>query len=160
TETAAPAGYQLDATPRNLVIPVGTGQTTNVFVNLQFGSLTVTKITNGGTGTFTFHVDCDGTAYDQDVHITDSGSQTISNIPTGTSCTVTEASNSLFSSVVVPANGTVTIGADGATVTFTNTRITGSLTITKAANAAGSFTFDVNCTDDAFDRSNVSAGPG
>src|SRR6185437_11557161 len=50
--------------------------------------------------------------------------------------------------------GTVTIDADGETVAFTNTSNVGSLTITKAANAAGSFTFDVDCSDNAFDHSN------
>ena len=87
------------------------------------------------------------------MHITDSGSRTISDIPTGTSCTVTEASNPLFSSVVVPANATVTIDADGETVAFTNTRITGSLTIVKTTDGGtGTFTFDVDCDGTAFDR--------
>src|SRR3954447_9135092 len=43
TETAAPPGYQLDSTPRNLVIPVRASQPVNVFVNEQLGSLSVSK---------------------------------------------------------------------------------------------------------------------
>lgn len=153
TETAAPAGYQLDATPRNLVIPVGTSQTINVFVNLQFGSLTVSKTTSGGSGTFTFTVDCDGDGNDTVITLTDTESETVTGIPTGTSCTVTEAVDPLFTSVVVSASNTVVIDANGETVSFTNTRKVGSLTVVKTTNGGtGSFTFDADCDGTAFDQ--------
>src|SRR5437764_1269785 len=76
------------------------------------GDLVITKVTTDGTGTFTFHVDCDGTAYDQDVQITDSGTQTIHNIPIGTHCTVSEVADPLFTSVRTPSDGSVIIGPD------------------------------------------------
>ena len=154
TETAAPPGYQVDSTPRNLVIPIGTSQTTNIFVNRQLGSLVVTKATTGGTGTFTFDVDCDGTELDQSFSITTSGSKTISDIPVGTSCTVSERANRQFSSSSDPADGQVTIVAGTNTVAFSNTRLTGSLVVTKTtAGGTGTFTFDVNCDGTAFDQS-------
>jgi catechol 2,3-dioxygenase-like lactoylglutathione lyase family enzyme len=69
----------------------------------------------------------------------------IEDIPTGTVCTVTELANGPFSTVVVPADGTVTIDTDGEDVEFTNTRLFGRITVTKnivgAPNgAATSFT--------------------
>ena len=153
TETAAPPGYQLDSTPRNLVIPVGTSQTIEVFVNLQLGDLVITKTTSGGTGTFVFDVNCDGTAFDRTVEITNSGSSTITGIPAGTSCTVTERANALFSSVVVPANGTVTIAPGSNTVAFTNTRLTGNLVVRKTTvGGTGTFTFDVDCDGTTWDQ--------
>ncbi|MGQ0520551.1 MAG: DUF5979 domain-containing protein [Actinomycetota bacterium] len=161
TETAAPAGYQLDPTPRTLTIPVGTSQTVNVFVNLQFGDLVITKTTSGGTGTFTFQVDCDGTTWDQQKTITNSGSATVTGIPAGTSCTVTEGANSLFTSFSVPAGGTVTIAPGTNTVAFTNTRNVGNLVITKTTSGGtGTFTFDVNCDGTAFDQSLTITGSG
>src|SRR5439155_22551062 len=104
TEDANAAFTQTLVVPANGTVTIDADGETVAFTNTRnVGGLTISKTTNGGTGTFTFHVNCDGTAHDQDVHITDSGSRTISDIPTGTSCTVTEASNPLFSSVVVPA---------------------------------------------------------
>ena len=153
TETAAPAGYQFDGTPRNLVIPVGTSQTVTVFVNRQLGSLVVSKTTSGGTGTFSFDVNCDGTEFDQTVTITTSGSQAIADIPVGTSCTVTEQTNGLFSSVSVPADGQITIASGTNTVSFTNTRKTGALVVTKTTTGGtGTFTFTVDCDGTAFDQ--------
>ena len=154
TETAAPAGYQIDPAPRNLVIPIGTAQTVNVFVNSQLGDLVITKVVNGGTGTFTFDVDCDGTAHDDAVSITGTGSATISGIPVGTQCTVTERASALFSAVSVPADGRITIAAGANTVAFTNTRTTGALVVTKTTTGGtGTFTFDVDCDGTDLDRS-------
>jgi uncharacterized repeat protein (TIGR01451 family) len=153
-EDANPDFTQTLVVPGNGTVTIDADGETVAFTNTRnVGGLTVTKTTNGGTGTFTFHVNCDGTEFDQDLHITNSGSQTVSGIPTGTSCAVTEASNSLFSSIVVPANGTVTIDANGETVAFTNTRNVGSLTIVKTTNGGtGTFTFDVNCDGTAYDQ--------
>src|SRR4029078_5661904 len=83
----------------------------------------------------------------------------IPNIPYGTQCTVTEVPNSLFTSVRTPTSGTVTIGVTPVTVSFTNTRNTGDLVITKAADAPGTFLFNINCSDDNFDRTGVAAPP-
>ena len=45
---------------------------------------------------------------------------------------------------------------------FTNTRETGSLRITKIADFPGTFSFDVDCTDNRLDQSNIliSVGAG
>ncbi|MDQ1517597.1 MAG: hypothetical protein QOE80_3427, partial [Actinomycetota bacterium] len=124
------------------------------------GSLTVSKTTNGGTGTFTFDVVCDN-GLEQVVTIENSGTETINGIPTRTSCTVTERSNPLFSSVVLPEDGTVVITTQGQTVAFTNTRNTGPLTITKTAiGGTGTFTFDVDCSDNGFDQVVTIEGSG
>ena len=166
TETAAPDGYLVDATPRNLVIPVGTSQTINVFVNQQLGSLSVDKTTAGAGGTFTFEVSCDdGNTYDDfdmTVAANDTDTRVVSEtIVVGTECTVTEKANALFSTTSNPANGTVTITADGVTVAFTNTRLTGSLVVQKASDVDGSFAFDVDCTDDAYDTTlNITTAGG
>ncbi|HEU0132002.1 MAG TPA: DUF5979 domain-containing protein [Mycobacteriales bacterium] len=156
TETAAPAGYLLDATPRNLVIPVGASQTINVFVNHQQGSLTVTKHAVGAGGTFHFTVSCDdGETYapfDLTVAAGATGSHLVSDaIVVGTECTVAETANALFSTTSSPVDGTVTIDADGETVAFTNTRLTGSLVVTKTSNEDGTFHFDVDCDGTAYD---------
>ncbi|HVF20878.1 MAG TPA: DUF5979 domain-containing protein [Mycobacteriales bacterium] len=156
TETAAPDGYVLDPTPRNLVIPVGDSQTVNVFVNQQLGSLSISKHAVGGAGAFTFTISCnDGNTYPAvtlNVGAGDTVTRLVSDqIPVGTVCTVTEAANPLFSTVRVPANGTVTIDAGGETVAFTNTRRTGDLIVHKVADEDGTFVFDVDCTDNAYD---------
>lgn len=134
TETAAPEGYQVDSTPRNLVIPVGTAQTVNVFVNRQVGALLITKATTGGTGTFTFDLDCDGTAFDQALTIDGTGSQTVLAILTGTQCKVTERGSALFTSTSIPADATVTIGAGITVVAFTNTAKPTGITLDKKLN--------------------------
>ncbi|MGH9178836.1 MAG: DUF5979 domain-containing protein [Acidimicrobiales bacterium] len=153
TETAAPPGYQVDPTPRQLVIPIGTSQTINVFVNRQLGNLVISKTTTGGTGTFTFHVDCDGTEFDQDTTITGSGTATVTGIPAGTSCTVTEETHALFTSFSVPSNGTVTIAAGDNTVSFTNTRRTANLVVEKTTTGgSGTFQFSVDCDGTDFDQ--------
>ncbi|HEX8001263.1 MAG TPA: DUF5979 domain-containing protein [Mycobacteriales bacterium] len=156
TETAAPDGYVLDPAPRALVIPVGTSQTVNVFVNQQLGSLSVSKHAVGGSGTFHFTVTCDdGETYpgfDMTVAAGDTETHLVSDdVVVGTHCTVAETANALFSTVRSPANGTVTVDADGETVAFTNTRLTGALVVQKASDVDGTFSFDVDCTDDAFD---------
>lgn len=136
TETEAPAGYQLDSTPRNLVIPIGDSQTVTVFVNQQMGDLVITKTTTGGTGTFTFDVDCSGSAFDQTTTITGSGSVTIEDIPVGTECTVTEQRHNQFSGFSVPADGKVTIGSAAASVAFTNTAKPTGIALDKKVNGA------------------------
>jgi uncharacterized repeat protein (TIGR01451 family) len=106
------------------------------------GALTISKTALGGAGTFVFDVDCDGTAYDRSggnpvtIQVAAGATQTtvLSGIPTGTVCTVTERSNALFTTVVVPGNGNVTIDGNGETVSFTNTLRTGALNVTKAVS--------------------------
>src|SRR5205085_3689341 len=96
----------------------------------------------------------DGTTFDKAVSITNTGSYTQLGIPTGTQCTVTERANRLFTSSSEPPDGGVTIDNDGETVSFTNVRNTGSLTVSKETTGGGfgTFTFHVECDGDDFDQ--------
>jgi uncharacterized repeat protein (TIGR01451 family) len=104
------------------------------------GVITVTKnlvgAANGAATSFTFDVDCPGAVYDQSlsVNVTNgtSASASTGQIPTGLTCTVTERSVVDWKlTAVVPANGAV---QPGQTVTFTNTRLAGTLNIVKAVS--------------------------
>jgi len=147
TETAAPTGFVGDPATRSLVIPVGSGQVVEVFVNRQRSSLSVIKRTSAGsTGTFTFRVDCDGTEFDRTFTIDTNGTRTFDEIPVGTTCAVTEDADTRFSTTVTPSTGSVVIDADGESVTFDNTRRLGTLTVAKTTNGGtGTFVFDVDC---------------
>jgi len=152
TEGSAPSGY--DAAD-----PVSTGSlslcgSATVQVNdvRSRGSLTITKTISGADAPaagFVFHVTCtDGTTGTFTFHA--SGSQTLSGILTGSTCDVTEDAVPGWTS---SPSGTqqVTITTEGASVSFTNTRNTGSVSVTKAivddvAPPAG-FVFHVTCTD-------------
>jgi hypothetical protein len=97
------------------------------------GSLRINKVfaplTSGFTGLFAINYDCDdGTAHDGTVTLAAGGSETISGIPTGTSCTVTEPNLpiaptgwSFGTPTFSPVNGTVIISETLAEVTVTNT---------------------------------------
>jgi hypothetical protein len=104
------------------------------------GVITVTKVlegsVNGAETSFVFDVDCPGTAYDQKVTVAvasgTSASGTTGQIPTGSTCTVTERSTPNWElKTVVPAGGAVPVGS---TVTFTNSRRTGALSLSKAVS--------------------------
>ena len=142
TEDSNPQ-FSVTVTPNDGVITIGTGTNTVTFTNTRnTGGLTISKTTVGGAGTFVFDVDCEGTAFDRTgdnpvtIQVGAGGTQsvTLSGIPTGTVCTVTERTNALFTTVVVPANGTVTIDGNGETVSFTNTARSGTLNVTKAVS--------------------------
>jgi uncharacterized repeat protein (TIGR01451 family) len=99
--------------------------------NLQVGSLQISKDVTGEPGGFTspsysIEVDCSDNAFDQTITLQDGQSQTISNIPEGTMCTITEPSQpaapagySYGSPTVVPSSVTIQ-GNQAATVTVTN----------------------------------------
>ncbi len=64
-------------------------------ISRDLGELKITKqfdsLTSGFTGTFAINYDCDdGTEHDDTVNLLAGESQTISGIPIGTQCTVTE----------------------------------------------------------------------
>ncbi len=157
TENADPL-FTSSLTSATATVTIDTDGETVSFNNVRkVGTLTVSKTTTGGTGTFLFAVDCSDDAFDRlgnkKLSITGSGTQTIENIPTGTTCTVTEDADPLFTSTRTPSNGLVTIDTDGESVTFTNARKTGTLTVTKTTSGGtGTFRFAVDCTDDRFDR--------
>ena len=95
------------------------------------GSLQITKTVTGAPGGFaspnyTIHVDCSDNSFDQDVTLTNGGSQTITGIPAGTTCTVTEPtqpaapSGYAYGTAVINPSGAQTI-TSGATVSVTVT---------------------------------------
>jgi len=149
TETGIPAGWELvTIKPSSVVIDsydVVTVEVTNKRTPPPTtGAISVTKVIQGdptGASTpFTFSVDCPGTAYDQtltiDVGSGTSATKQTGQIPTGTTCTVTEATTPGWNMTsVVPAGGVVAVGG---TVTFTNSRVTtpqsGTLGIAKSVS--------------------------
>lgn len=131
------------------------------FANTHYTSLTLNKtvVGNGDTapaGGFVFDVSCDGQHVASPV-FTDTGSQSIDGLVVGSSCTVTETQSDGWTTTP-SLSQQVTLGASDNSVSFTNTRDTGVITVTKtlegaAAGASTVFTFDVLCPGhDAFDQ--------
>ena len=147
-------------------------------ISRDLGNLRISKefdpLTSGFTDTFTIAYDCDdGTAHDGTVNLAAGESTTISGIPTGTTCTVSEDSLptapigwTFGEPAYYPENGSVTITASassstsvmravvGAEVTVTNTisRDLGELKITKifdplTSGFSGTFTIAYDCDD-------------
>ena len=116
------------------------------------GSLQITKTVTGAPGGFaspnyTIHVDCSDNSFDQDVTLTNGGSQTITGIPAGTTCTVTEPtqpaapSGYAYGTAVINPSGAQTI-TSGATVAVTVTNPLSSvscptITVTPSPLTAG-----------------------
>ena len=137
------------------------------------GSLKIKKIFDAGSsgfgGTFAINYDCnDGTAHDGTANLAAGGETTITGIPTGTLCTVTEPSTptppagwtfgtpTLSDNQAPTDDGKVTINDKDATytveVTNTITRNTGSLKIKKIFDAGssgfgGTFAINYDCND-------------
>lgn len=137
TVPAAPAGYDY-GTP--VITPSGeqtisTGTTVAVTVTnpltLKQGSLQLGKSVSGQPAGFTspdytLHVDCSDNSFDQDVLIKAAENKTISNIPHGTTCTVTEptqpappAGYSYGTAVITPASVTI-VGDSSVSVSVLN----------------------------------------
>lgn len=102
-------------------------------ISRDLGELKISKVFDAGdsgfTGTFAINYDCDdGEAYDGTVNLAAGGTKTISGIPTGTQCTVTETTLptpptgwSFGTPTYTPTDGTVTISETLAEVVVTNT---------------------------------------
>ena len=140
TEPNVPTGWALASISPSGQFTVGSNQSVAVTVTDATGRIRVVKnisgAPNGASTSFTFDVNCPGTAYDQTLTINvgggTSGSTTTGLIPAGTSCTVTERSAPDWKvTSVVPTGGAVTVPG---TVTFTNTRLQGALNISKAVS--------------------------
>lgn len=139
SEPTVPAGWALTS-----ISPSGkftVQQTTIAAVTVTntrtTGVITVAKVldgaANGAATTFSFDVDCAGTAYDQSVVVNvasgTSATGATGQIPTGLVCTVTERATPDWKlATTVPAGGAVAVGS---TVTFTNQRLQGTLNILK-----------------------------
>ncbi|HEU4911714.1 MAG TPA: DUF5979 domain-containing protein [Actinomycetes bacterium] len=139
TEPTVPAGWVLTSVspPGKFAVQKGTVAAVTVTNTRTTGVITVAKVldgaANGAATTFTFDVDCVGTAYDQSVVVNvasgTSATGTTGQIPTGLVCTVTERATPDWKlTTTVPAGGAVAVGS---TVTFTNQRLQGTLNILK-----------------------------
>ncbi|MBP3044048.1 thioester domain-containing protein [Arthrobacter sp. zg-ZUI227] len=130
----------------------------------EVGSLTVTKSIEGpaagSQGAVVISIDC-GPGYqftfNIDAESTGASSETFTDIPAGTACTITEPTNGTTASVqvsttIVPTVVTIPSGSTAtATVTDTYTFTPGTLVVTKtnigeAAGAQGDVTISVVCT--------------
>ncbi|MGH3368714.1 MAG: DUF5979 domain-containing protein, partial [Nocardioidaceae bacterium] len=165
TEDTPPSDFTLTNTdPATGTVTIDADGETVTFTNTRkTGSLVIDKTVVGGTGSesFSVDVDCnDGTAHDKSNEpITDTTDITITGIPTGTVCTVTEDADPLFTTTIVDSDatddGVVTIDENGETVSITNTRKTGDLIVDKntefGAHQDHVFTFHVDCDGTAFD---------
>jgi hypothetical protein len=149
---------------------------TCTFTNTQnTGSLKVSKTLDDGgsgfSGSFTIHYDCGG-GISGDLTIAAGGDSTVNNIPTGSSCTVTEPTlptpptgYSWGTPVITgsPANITTKGATVSVTVANSLTRDTGSLILAKSltggpAGYTGPFTISYVCTDGESGSVTVSAG--
>lgn len=168
-------------TPASVTISTGGGTfdiTVGNSITRDRGSRVLAKSLSGGpagyTGPFTINYDCDGTAYDGSVSVSAGGSQTVSGIPTGTSCTVSEtlpnppAGYSFGTPTFSPQATVVIPSGNGSSVTVTTnntlTLDTGSLKILKTlsnpdgASVPASFTIDYSCDDGTSGNVSVAAG--
>lgn len=116
---------------RGVPRPQGAACDIGAYEREVYGELKITKafnpLTSGFTGKFTIAYDC-GTAHKGTVELGAGTSKTISAIPTGTACTVTEptlptapAGWTFGTPTFNPATGKVTISGTPAEVTVTNT---------------------------------------
>jgi hypothetical protein len=118
----------------NLVMaPASAWVTVTNTISRDLGELKISKVfdasASGFTGTFAIAYDCDdGSAHDGTVTLAAGGSQTISGIPTGTSCTITEPTLptpptgwTFGTPTFSPETGVVTISETLAEVIVTNT---------------------------------------
>src|SRR5205814_1380741 len=137
-----PAGYTGSGTPAgtcSATLAAGSCTITNTLnatptptaTATPTGSLTISKVFSPGqsgfTGNFTINYDCTGTANDGSVTVAAGGSQTVSGIPTGAVCVVSETA---------PANptgwtfGTPTFSDNSGTTTDATVTIGNNTTVT------------------------------
>ena len=149
-------------------------------ISRDTGSLKVKKNFDangsGFAGNFAIDVDCTVDSFDQTLMLAGGGEATITGIPTGTVCTVSEPSSrprptgwTFGTPVLSPASGEVTIATKATTytveVTNSISRDTGSLKVKKnfdpnGSGFAGNFTINVDCTVNSFDQTLMLAGGG
>ena len=147
-DSPAPGWTPTSVSPAGGAVTIA-GNKTVTFTNARnFGKIVVNKTATGGNGTFIFDVACTGMTTQTLTVVTTNGSgtaETPSNIPLPTDCTVTERTATGWS----PAGQSTPKTVDEATetVSFTNTRNLGSITVVKNATGGdGTFVFDVACT--------------
>ncbi len=156
-DQANTGGFTTVSAPADGKVNVGTAGGSIKFTNSRdVTSLEIKKTQTGGiTQDWTFDVTCSKTGSAEtftknDVKINGSGTATVTDIPSGLDCTVTEdqADSNGFDTTSTPADGKVNVGTAGGTVSFTNTRMTTFLTISKTQTGGltKDWTFDVNCS--------------
>jgi uncharacterized repeat protein (TIGR01451 family) len=150
TEAADPL-YATAGTGTETVV-VGENGGIVTFTNTRrTGTLSMRKDRIGGSSVdqFAFHIVCGATT--GDITITGSGTvtDTVGALPTGTSCTATETNDDRYTTTRDPAVGLAIVIAEGDNlVTFTNTRRTGSIIVTKQRFGGSNndvFTFNIDC---------------
>ena len=184
---APPANYAWDTsapTPPAPLTNVATGSTVTVTNTLKrlTSSIQLAKNISGGpvsgvTGAFDFSANCasDGT-FTGSVTLTaaTSGTGTISGIPAGAVCTVSEVANPSapanysWSNLAAPVTGLVVNAPGPASASFTNTltRENSTITVTKTVTngpggvSYGSFNFTANCATDGTFGGNISLTAG
>jgi large repetitive protein len=186
TETDS-AGATSGASKATVSIPDDTASNNAAAVTMtndfELGSLTVSKtVDNGGAldqsqnpitypGSYGFTASCTFASQgevlssaDQSFTLVDGSSKTISGLPQGASCTVTETGTGKAASTTSSVNGAtatqtdtanVVISPTEASVAFTNHYLTGAATITKTVTGSGAdvwgnepFTLRTSCTLD------------
>jgi hypothetical protein len=182
----APANYAWGTTPPAVTLTTtNAGPNTASFTNTLTrdpSTITLNKTVTGGpaagvSGTFSFSANCaqsgDGT-FTGAITLTGatSGSSTITPVPAGAICTVSETTvptaPASYSWGAMPANVNLTTTAAGPnTASFTNTltRQTSTITVNKtvtggpAGGVSGAFNFSANCgTDGTFSGTIILAG--
>jgi hypothetical protein len=148
TEDQANNGvFDTSVVPATGQVDVGTAGGAVTFTNTKRGALTIKKVQIGGlsTQTFTIGYDC-GPGFTGSVTLLGNRETTISNLPAGSVCSVSESASG-YSVDVSPKSVKIEPGVTSL-IMVTNTRLTTSLTINKeqvGGTAAERWTFDVNC---------------
>ena len=177
-----PAGYSFGTptfSPSATVTISTAGSTVSVTTKntlVRTGRLKLAKSLSGGPhgykGPFQINHDCTGTAFDGSVSVNAGSYQTVSGIPSGTVCTISETlptppAGYSFGTPTFSPSATVTISTAGSTVSVTtkNTLVrTGRLKLAKSLSGGphgykGPFQINHDCTGTAFDGSvSVNAG--
>ena len=166
-ETAPPAAWQAQTAP--ITIEMTTAGANVTFENERLtGDLTITKTIDGvddgsfNDTAFPVTIECHGDFETSPITVTGTISVNtpflLEDIPTEATCAATEAADPRFTTTSAPADATVTVDSDGASIGFTNS--TGRLIVAKTTVAAddqpidptGSFTFNFDCVSPAGER--------
>nr|CAA6799800.1 MAG: Unknown protein [uncultured Thiotrichaceae bacterium]CAA6799806.1 MAG: Unknown protein [uncultured Thiotrichaceae bacterium] len=176
TLPSPPSGYAYGTptiSPSSVTIQAGSAVSVTVTNPLQqtVGSLQITKNVTGqpsgfSSPDFDILVDCSDDTFDQTVTLQAGGSQTINNIPAGTTCTITEPTqpgaptNYNYDTPVISPSGVTIQDTQTVSVSVTNPLVQGqgnleiSKVVTGQPSGFSSPDFDilVDCSDDTFDQ--------
>lgn len=165
SEPTVPDDWQLASISPSSVV-VGSNTVTPVEVTAtnsrRLGDLRIRKVATGDTppasSQFEVHLDCEGPAYDRTVTlgIPSPSEVTITNLPVGMNCTVTEPHLPAGWTNVSISPDPVTVGTSTVDVTVTNDYASGSIRVIKQldgnAPADATFTVSLDCDGTGFDQ--------